>query len=51
MTYFDWLKQALSRVDALLVANAEPGTPDGDELDALINQIERYENDEEAFVQ
>ena len=51
MSYFDWLKQALARVDALLLANAEPGTPDGDELEALIDQIERYENEEDTFVQ
>lgn len=38
-------RAALARVDALLTAHpdVEPGTPAGDALEALIAQIEEYE--------
>lgn len=34
-------ESALARVDALM--DAEPGTPEGDLLDALVTLIEEYE--------
>ena len=34
-------KIALSRIDALM--DAEPGTPDGEELDILTDLVEHYE--------
>ena len=38
-------RAALERVDALLTADPDiqPGTPAGDELDALIDRIQQYE--------
>lgn len=41
---------ALARVDALLTADPDiqPGTPAGDELDALIDRIEQYEDQAQA---
>lgn len=38
-------RAALARVDALVSADPDiqPGTPAGDELDALIDRIEQYE--------
>lgn len=41
-------RAALARVDALLSADPDiqPGTPAGDELDALIDRIEQYEERE-----
>lgn len=38
-------RAALARVDAMLTADPDiqPGTPAGDELDALIDRIEQYE--------
>lgn len=32
---------ALTRIDALM--NAKPGTPEGDELDVLVDLVELYE--------
>jgi HTH-type transcriptional regulator / antitoxin HigA len=37
----DDLRVALSRVEALW--NAEAGTPEGDELDVLVDLVEAYE--------
>ena len=34
-------RTALARIDALM--DAEPGTPDGEELDALTDLVEQYE--------
>ena len=34
---------ALARIDELM--DAEPSTPEGDELDSLVTRVERYEED------
>ena len=36
-------KTALARIDALM--DAEPGTPDGEELDILTDLVEHYEDE------
>ncbi len=38
---------ALSRIDELM--NAEPGSPDGRELDALTDRVEMYESENEPM--
>ena len=43
----DELTAALSRIDALW--GKEPGTPDGDELDALTQLVELYESEHFPF--
>lgn len=46
----DELKSALERLDALLLANPEPGTASSDELDEqikLIEKLERFLEDED----